>query len=176
MWETTASRLWRQLSRDDRLAAARHFWRDPHREVVAQALAAIVKARHLRPQVARSLPDEDKARALASLLDPGESVAASLLAALHLGERRLLLTSFLDSLGLPHEDGLLKEAADEIEVSAASARAGVRALADRYPEKHVRLYLNTLWLQDRERWHMLEQCPEWILGAGEMDKHRETQT
>ena len=73
------------------------------------ALAAVVKARHMRPQVARALPPEEQARALASVLDVGEPVASSLLVALHLGERRPMLATFLDAAGLPHENGLLKD-------------------------------------------------------------------
>ena len=96
--ERTAVRLWKRLTREERLAAARGFFREPPPELMGSALAAIIKARHLRPQVARSMPPEEQARALASLLEPGETVAAGLLVALHLGERRALLATFLDAL------------------------------------------------------------------------------
>jgi hypothetical protein len=153
--ENTASRLWKKLDREERLAAATHFWRQPHAELMAPALAAIVKARHLRPQVARSMPPEEQARALASLLDPGETVAAGLLVALHLGDRRALLTTFLDALALPHEDGVLKDEAGGGAVEPEAARAAVQALLAAHPRSHVEVYLNTLWLQDPERWEAL---------------------
>ena len=104
-FEPTAARLWKRLSRDERNAAATSFWKDTPAEVSGIALAAVVKARHMRPQVARSLPPEEQARALASVLDVGEPVASSLLVALHLGERRSMLATFLDAAGLPHENG-----------------------------------------------------------------------
>jgi hypothetical protein len=153
--EKTASKLWKRLDRDERLAAANHFWRQPHAELMAPALGAIVKARHLRPQVARSMPPEEQARALAALLEPGETVAAGLLVALHLGERRDLLKTFLDALALPHEDGVLKDEAEAASIGADGLRKAVDALLAAHPRGQVEVYLNTLWLQDPERWEGL---------------------
>jgi hypothetical protein len=161
--EPTATRLWKRLGREERLAAATLFWREPSEEVVGAALSAVIKARGLRPQVARSLPPEEQARALASVLDPGESVAAALLVALHLGERRAVLATFLDAAGLAHEDGILRdEDGSAAPLGEAAAREGVRALAAAYPREQVETYLNTLWLQDPERWHVLERSSDWL--------------
>jgi hypothetical protein len=160
-FEPTAARLWKRLSREERNVAAATFWKDTPAEVTGMALAAVVKARHMRPQVARSLPPDEQARALASVLDVGEPVASSLLVALHLGERRSMLATFLDAAGLAHENGLLKDDADETAVGGESAARGIAALraAGHSPEQ-VRTYLNTLWLQDRDRWKALEDLPE----------------
>jgi hypothetical protein len=117
----------------------------------------------MRPQAARSLPDEEKSRVLASVLEPGEGVAATLIVALHVGERRPLLAAFLDALGLPHEDGILKEEADDAPpLTEVAARCGVAALASVFPRPQVLGYLNALWLQDPERWGALERAPEWL--------------
>ncbi len=74
--------------------------------------------------------------------------------------RRPLLAAFLDALGLPHEDGVLKEEADAAApVTVEKAKAaigGPRVL----PAGEVRTYLNTLWLQDPERWAALEAAVE----------------
>jgi len=160
-FEPTAARLWKRLSRDERTAAAASFWKDTPAEVTAMALAALIKARHMRPQVARALPPEEQARALASVLDVGEPVASSLLVALHLGDRRSMLATFLDAAGLPHKNGLLEDDADGGAVAEESARKGIAALraAGHSPEQ-LRTYLNTLWLQDPDRWKALEDVPE----------------
>ena len=160
-FEPTAARLWKRLDRDERNAAAATFWKDTPPEVTGMAVAALVKARHMRPQVARALPPEEQARALASVLDVGEPIASSLLVSLHLGQRRPMLATFLDAAGLPHENGLLKDDAQEGAVAVESARMGVAALraAGHAPEQ-VRTYLNTLWLQDPDRWKALEDLPE----------------
>jgi hypothetical protein len=161
--EPTATRLWKRLDRQERLAAATLFWREPSEEVVGAALSAVIKARRLRPQVARSLPPEERARALAGILDPGESVAAALLVALHLGERRALLATFLDAAGLPHDEGILRdEDGGAPPLSEAAAREGVRALAAAHPREQVETYLNTLWLQDPDRWRVLERSGDWL--------------
>jgi hypothetical protein len=160
-FEPTSQRLWKRLSSAERISAASFFWTEPPQEVIGTALGAIVKARRLRPQVARSLPVEARARALASVLDPGEPLAASLLVALHLGERRPLLGAFLDRLELPHDDGVLTEEADSRPAPSGEAtREAVRKLLPSFPARDVWVYLNTLWLQDPERWAGLVAAAE----------------
>ena len=161
--ETTATRLWKRLTREARLAAASAFWQETPAEGAGAALAAIVKARHLRPQVARALDADEKARSLASVLDPGESVASALLVALHLGPRRAMLAPFLDAAGLAHENGILKDE-DAEPVTEDAVRAGVGALAASFPRADIETYLNTLWLQDPDRWQALATSPEWLSG------------
>ena len=123
--EPTSVRIWKRLSPADRLAAAGALWAQPPTEVLGAALGVIVKARHLRPQAARALKPEEQARILASVLDPGEPVSSALLVTLHLAARRPLLVTFLDAVGLPHEDGVLKEEADALPpLGEAKARRG----------------------------------------------------
>jgi hypothetical protein len=156
VFQTTATRLWKSLTPDERLRASSAFFAEPPPELAGAAVSALVKARHLRPQAARSLAPDAQARILATVLDPGEPLAQGLLVGLHLAERRPLLGAFLDALRLPHEDGILKEEADTAPpVDAAGARAALGALAA-FPAGEVRTYLNTLWLQDPERWQALE--------------------
>lgn len=158
---TTASRLWKHLPPDERLAAAQAFFRETPAELAGLALGALAKARHMRPQAARKLPQDAQARILSTLLEPGEPLAQGLLVALHLAQRRPLLGAFLDALALPHEDGVLKEEADALPpVTAEQARTAFAALAG-FPPGHVRTYLNTLWLQDPERWKGLAGAADW---------------
>jgi len=159
-FETTATRLWKTLDKEERLAAAAAFWRDTPPELAGTALGAVVRARKLRPQVARTLSDEQRTQALAGVLDPGETVAASLLVALHLSARRPMLGAFLDALSLPHEDGVLKEEADALAApDAARLAAAAGTLLKSFPQRQVDTYLNTLWLQDPERWKGLAALP-----------------
>lgn len=157
----TAQRLWKSLGPDERRAASSHFWMEPPAEVVGAALGALVKARHMRPQAARSLAPEDQARILATVLEPGETLAAALLVSLHLGQRRPILIAFLDALGLPHEEGLLREETEPPPLREEDARKAASALGS-FPRPHVATYLNTLWLQDPERWRVLEIVAEAI--------------
>ena len=159
-FEETAVRLWKRLEREEKIAAAGRFFAEPPQEVYGSALGAIIKARHLRPQVARSMSPEEQGRALASVLDPGEPVAAALLVALHLGARREMLAVFLDAIGLPHEDGILKDEADAATLDDARMRKGLEALKARFSAHEIRTYLNTLWLQDPDRWNGLRDLSE----------------
>ena len=158
-FHTTATRLWKHLPLEERLLAATAFYAEPPPELAGAALGALVKARHLRPQAARSLAPDAQARILATVLDPGEPLAQGLLVSLHLAHRRPLLGAFLDALSLPHDDGVLKEDAEVAPVTAEKARAAAARLAS-FPAAEVRTYLNTLWLQDPERWAALEEALE----------------
>jgi hypothetical protein len=161
--QTTATRLWKRLTAEERLQAATEFWREPSAEMAAGALGAIVRARRMRPQAARALASEQKARSLAQLLDPGETVAASLIVALHLAARRPMLSAFLDLLGLPHEDGILKDEAAQIPPPGEEqARNAVRELVKRFPVGQVETYVNALWLQDPDHWGALAAYGEWL--------------
>jgi len=158
----TATRLWKHLPQDERLRAANAFFTNTPAELGAMALGTLAKARHMRPQAARKLPPEAQSRILASTLDPGEPLAQGLLVALHLAERRSLLAAFLDALGLPHEEGLLKEEAETAPpLTEETARRAVAALSS-FPREQVLTYLNTLLLQDAERWAALEHAAEWV--------------
>ena len=159
----TATRLWKHLPLDERLAAASAFFAEPPPELAGAAVGALAKARHLRPQAARALPPEAQSRILATVLDPGEPLAQGLLVSLHLGHRRPLLRAFLDALGLAHEGGVLKEEeTDAVEaVASEKAKAAVAALTS-FPAAEIRTYLNTLWLQDPDRWNALEAAEDAI--------------
>ncbi len=162
-FETTATRLWRRLAPQERLEAATQFWKEPPAEVAAGALAAIVRARRMRPQAARALPDEQKARALAQVLDPGETVAAALVVALHLGVRRPMLSAFLELLSIPHDDGILKEEAAQLPPpDEERAEVAVKELAKRFPAREIETYLNALWLQDPIHWRAVADGCEWL--------------
>jgi hypothetical protein len=155
-FHATATRLWKSLTPDERLRAASALFADPPPELIGAAIGALARARHLRPQAARTLAPDAQARILATVLDPGEPLAQGLLVGLHLAERRPLLAAFLDALALPHEDGILKEEAESAPpFDVTRTRAALGSLAS-FPSDQVRTYLNTLWLQDKERWQALE--------------------
>jgi hypothetical protein len=156
-FDTSAARVWKRLTREERLAAARHFWADPPREAAGAAQSAVVRALRIRPQSARTLDPERKAVALAGAGEVGELLAASLLVALHLGERRPLLAAFLDGAGLVHDQGLLPDEPGAPSIEEGAARRGYEAASKSFPEDQVRTYLNTLWLQDHDRWAVLDR-------------------
>jgi len=157
--EASAARLWKKMAVEERRAAAAAFWKQPSEELIGTAFGAIAKARRMRPQVVRTLDEETRVRALGAILDPGEPLAAGLLVALHVSDRRPLLTAFLDGAGLTHEDGILPDEETVEAIAQEQAQKGVDALAG-FPRDQVTLYLNTLWLQDPDRWSSLQEVRE----------------
>ncbi len=148
----TLPRVWRDMSPDDRLAAARVFWADAD-SIPQQAEAITYLARQLRfrPQSILGLPMERRARQLAMAQKPPDGVIGRALVVFHLGERRPMLEMFLDQLGVAHTDGLIADtlAGPPPEEQVRKAVAAIRAA---FPPEAVRLYLRTLAVQDPETW------------------------
>jgi hypothetical protein len=72
-----------------------------------------------------------------------------------------MLATFLDAAGLAHENGVLKDDPVDGAVPAEAAHKGVDALrVAGHSADQVRTYLNTLWLQDPDRWKALEALPD----------------
>lgn len=150
LWQTTSNRLWKTLSPEEKNLAAAEMVKDPTPLIRASVTAVVADARKMRPIAARKLPPEVQARIVATVRDPGEVLASSLLVALHLGPRKPMLVAFLDALGLPHEDGVLKDESTT-PINLEDLKKACAALSSE-PPSAVRIYLNTLWLQDPDRW------------------------
>jgi hypothetical protein len=152
----TPSRLWKQMTPEQRLQAARAFWKDEASgDDQIQAVLLIAQRKKFRPKSVIALDNERKARHLASLSPMPESIAARALVAYHLDGQRPMMGAFLDSVGIPHEDGLIQDhegAPDRDRIAAAAAD-----LAQRFPADDVALYLNTLLSQDPETWGGLRE-------------------
>ena len=120
------------------------------------AIAARIK---FRIKSVQALPTEKKARHLVALGNVSEMIAARLLVAYHLTHQRPMMASFLDALGIGHEDGLI---ADEDLKAQPADKLGdaARTLGASYPPEDVALYLSTLVWQDPETWGALVDLPE----------------
>lgn len=148
------SRLWAALDAETRLLAARalyrHDWGDaPTRREADLAIAAGMR---FRDAIVRQLPVDKRAHYVARNVVASDSLAASLLLALHLEHRRAILGAFLDALGLPHVDGLIAEDHTlEPQESGRLARAAA-VLFERFDAAEVELYLASLVAIDADVW------------------------
>src|SRR5688500_7042855 len=154
------SQLWKLLTPDRKQKAAEAFWRDDNAAVEqAEAIAAIALRIKFRTKSVHALPTEKKAHHLVALGNMSEIVAARLLVAYHLTHQRPMMASFLDALGIAHEDGLI--ASEELEAPPAETLAtAARSLGASYSPEDVALYLSTLVWQDPETWGNLVDVPE----------------
>lgn len=148
------SRLWAHVDAETRLEAARalyaHDWSDgaPRHE----ADASIALGMRFREATVRQLPVERRAAYLARNVSPNDSLASSLLLALHLEHRRPLLSAFLDALGIPHDDGVIAEADGVDPPEAGRLREATAGLGLKFARAHLDLYIASLLAIDPVTW------------------------
>ena len=151
MAELTPARLWISLPQETRLLAARSYdWKKPESRMEAEI--AICRAMKFRDAFVRKLPLEKRIGYLASGIRPDDSLATSLLLALHLEHRRPLLGAFLDALGIKHDNGLITEENEIAAPDGPALAAAARTLYERFPADDVTLYLKSLLTIDPETW------------------------
>lgn len=157
MTETlTPSKLWKQMTPAQRLAAAGAFWADEEStEDQIQAALLIAQHKKFRPKSVVALDLDRKARHLASLPSVPETTAARVLVLYHLHTQRPMMGAFLDALGIAHENGLIQE--DHVQPNAEKLAPAAAEIGRQYPADDVRLYLSTLVCQDPETWGGLEE-------------------
>jgi hypothetical protein len=150
----TPSQLWAALPPEVRLAAARslyaHDWGGSPTK--READATLMMALRFREAAVRQLPVARRAEYLAKSARPGDSLASSLLLALHLEERRPMLAAFLDALSIPHEDGLIAEDHEPAPPEPEKLEKAAKELEGRFPAADVDLYLSALYVLDRDTW------------------------
>jgi len=155
----TPSRLWRRMSADQRLRAARAFWADEEAgDDQMQAVLLIAQQKKFRPKFVLSLDDERRAKHLASMVGLPEALAARCLVVYHLKDHREMMGAFLDALGLKHDNGLIED--EEVKPDPDKIGPAVEALAGRYPAEDLSLYLTTLVVQDPDTWGELGKLPQ----------------
>ena len=159
------SQLWKQLSPERKLQAADAFWRDENAAAEqAEAVATIAQRIKFRAKSVVGMPVEKKAKHLATLPAVSELVAARLLVAYHLAQHRPMMGSFLDALGIKHDEGLIED--EDVQAPTPDAlKNAASTLAGSYPADDVSLYLSTLIWQDPETWGALSEAPETMVKA-----------
>jgi hypothetical protein len=154
-----AVQLWKRLPEERKLRAAEAFWADD--EAIDQqfeALTLLARRLNARPKFIQGMPPEKRARHLANHPGMPEVLAARLLVAYHLSQQRDLLRTFLDAVGIAHEDGLITtdpEAPDADRLAAAA-----QAVDERFPAEDVSIYFVTLLTQDPDTWAGLKELPQ----------------
>jgi hypothetical protein len=155
----TPSRVWKQMTAEERRRAATALWKsDEANTDQKQAALLVAKQMKLRPKTALGFEADRKARYLASVPELPDDLAARILVAYHLADQRPMMGTFLDALGIAHDDGVIHE--DAVTPDPAKLTAAVAAIAASYPARDVALYLATLLWQDPAAWGPLESMPE----------------
>ncbi len=153
----TPSELWTRLDSRTRKLAATSLYdaRGVAASGRAEADASIARAIRFRPAAVRRLPVERRIGYLLRAVRPDDSLACSLLLALHIEQRGSILATFLTRLGIPHENGLIDERFDLQPPEAATLAAAVDELFEKFAQDEVELYLASLVAIDRDTWSEL---------------------
>jgi hypothetical protein len=155
----TPSRLWKRMTPDQRLQAARAFWHDEQAsEDHVQAVLLISQLKKFRPKTVVSFDEDRKARHLASLASLPDGLAARALVVYHLAEQRPMMSAFLDAIGVAHENGVIQD--DGITPDPAKVGPAAAEIAQQFTPDNVSLYLNTLLCQDPQTWGALAHVPQ----------------
>jgi len=137
------------------MTAAELFWADEQStDQQIEAVAALASHMKFRAKSVVALPIEKKAKYLATLPAVSDSVAARALVNYHLEHQRPMMASFLDSLGITHENGLINEE-NAAKPDLEKLKAAAAELASKYPREDVSLYFSTLVSQDPDTWGAL---------------------
>jgi hypothetical protein len=168
----TPSRLWKRMTSEQRLLAARAFWsEDQATDDQIQAVMLISQQKKFRPKTVLSLDDDRKAKHFAGLANLPDALAARALVVYHLAEQRPMMAAFLDALGIAHENGLIQD--DAVKPAPEKVAAAVKTIAGQFPHENVTLYLDTLLCQDPETWGALAEVQEANAADVETVKHAE---
>jgi hypothetical protein len=159
------TRVWKRLSPERRLAVAEPFWSDEQStEQQAEAIAAIAVRMKFRTKSVLALPLAKRVKYLSTLPTISDAIVARAMVAYHLEHQRPMMSAFLDSLGITHENGLIadetlpKQDADKLRTAAAE-------LVSKFPEDDVSLYFATLVAQDPETWGGLAEHCQSLVGS-----------
>jgi hypothetical protein len=148
--------LWKSMTEPQRLAAAKAFWADD--ESLAEqteVMLLLAKKLNFRYKSVEGMADDRKVAHLLKLANVSEGVAARLLVTYHLATQRPMMGAFLDGLGIKHENGLI-DTDDVPKPDAATLEKAAKAIVAGYPADDVRLYFETLSMQDPETWAGLD--------------------
>jgi hypothetical protein len=144
--------LWKSVSEERRLDAARSFYEDKSlKEFQGAADTYIARLKNFRPQFVKKLPMEKRASYLAHLPLSGE-LASQLLVSYHFARQRPLMGAFLDALGIENDQGLIPEGVDPEKPSTEKLAEAVTAVRKSFPAEDVDLYFQVLQSQAPEVW------------------------
>ena len=149
------SQLWKHLPVPTRVRLAAAFWADTDSTDVAaqhaEAIMMLARRLNFRVKSIRALPADQRARYLAQSSDVSDLVAMRALVAYHMANERPLMGSFLDALGITHDQGVITS--DTVEPPPADkVSQAVGAIRASYPADAVDLYLRTLVAVDADTW------------------------
>lgn len=151
--ELSPTAIWTHLDPETRQLAARSLYAD--KESRREGDLAIATTLRFREIAVRKLPLEQRIGYLTRAVHPDDSLAASLLVALHLEQRRPLLEAFLTALGIPQTDGVIDPDHELVAQDESALSDAIGQLDARFEAPEIDLYLACLLAMDPDPWAAL---------------------
>jgi hypothetical protein len=148
--DLTTAQLWQALDPETRTHAAESLYAD--KALRREGDHAIATQLRFREVAVRKLPIDQRVSHLLRSVRPDDSLAATLLLALHMGDRRPLLEAFLTELDIPHQGGIIDEDHELTPPDPDHLTNAVSHIYDNFPDTEVTIYLTTLHAMDPASW------------------------
>lgn len=143
----SVNRVWRQLPNEIRIAACRVFWAESKGAEKQFLFATLAKAKNLREVFVRKSPTERLVNWTAATLSLPDQMVDDLLKQYLLHEHRAVIVTFLDSLNVPHSEGIIEEQFDLTTLPNERVQEAARSLLASADRAGSELYLKYLVLQ-----------------------------
>jgi hypothetical protein len=154
---TTIRRLWKALTPEERAQGVSAALDDDENGwVKTTTRSAIAGALKFRPQTVATWPRAKLVSEATRLPLDDAQLLSAFIVDLHLGHRRPMMAAFLDSLGIPNDEGRIDSESTEVgPQEPAKVKAAGDALVANFPADEVATYFLTLLLQDSAVWNGL---------------------
>jgi hypothetical protein len=157
------------MSPDQRWQAAQHFWTgkadiEPVRK--DEAFAVIAKARGTREKTVRRAPIDQLTTWTAKILFLPTVLANTLVRTYLFHEHQKMIGEFLDSLGVPHTQGIVREEFDPAYIPQQTLIASASCLTARYGAEVTELYFG----------YVIAQSDSWSEALRGIPSHTPTET
>jgi hypothetical protein len=154
---TTIRRLWKALTPEERAQGVSAALDDDENGwVKTTTRSAIAGALKFRPQTVATWPRAKLVSEATRLPLDDAQLLSAFIVDLHLGHRRPMMAAFLDSLGIPNDEGRIDSESTEVgPQEPAKVKAAGDALVANFPADEVATYFLTLLLQDAAVWNGL---------------------
>ena len=152
----SANRIWQQLPEEVRIAASAVRWAEPNKTQKEVLIAVIAKSTRTREVSVRRAALPRLIRWTAACVSLPDDIADGILRDYLLHNHRGLIVRFLDSLRIPHRDGLIDDDFDPSLLTKESIQQAARSLLDFSSDPAAELYLQYLSVQCGQ-WSPIEE-------------------
>jgi hypothetical protein len=144
--------IWKEMGEDRRKQAAEALYADANlKDFQRAAEVFIARSKNFRPQFVKKLPVEKRISYLAHLPIPPDMIG-QLIVSYHFAHQKPLMSAFLNALGIANEDGVISDSAEVKTPQKAELEAATAKVKSEFPAEDVKIYFDTLQVQNAETW------------------------